>query len=135
MRGADVMIDEVARWFVFAFGLWLIALSLFMLLRPRNALVLLAKMGSTKVIHYSELGLRFMAGVSMILAAPASHAPEYLTPIGWFVAASSVVLMLLPRSWHAAYSSWWAQRIPPFAVSALAPLSICAGALLAHSVM
>lgn len=128
------MIEECARWFAFAFGLWLIALSLFMLLRPRKALVLLSKMGSTVVIHYAELGLRFVAGVSMILAAPASHAPEYLTPIGWFVAASSVVLMLLPRSWHAAYSSWWAQRIPPFAVSGLAPLSICAGALLAYIV-
>lgn len=128
------MIEEIARGLTLGFGLWLVVLSLFMLLRPRRALHLLAQMGSTRVIHYGELGLRLLAGVSIILAAPGSQAPEILLPIGWFVAVSSLVLMLLPRAWHAAYSSWWASRIPPLAVSALAPLSICAGALLAFSV-
>ena len=128
------MLEEVGRWLTIAFGLWLIALSLFMLFRPRKALDVLARMGSTARIHYSELGVRFVAGASVIAAAPVSRAPDILGPIGWFVAVSSLILMLLPRVWHAGYSSWWANRIPPFAVCALAPLSICAGVLLAYSV-
>ncbi len=117
------------------FGLWLIALSLFMLFRPGKALEVLARMGSTARIHYSELGIRFVAGASMISAAPVSRAPEILGPIGWFVAGSSIILMLLPRAWHAGYSSWWANRIPRFVVCALAPLSIFAGVLLVHTVV
>jgi hypothetical protein len=91
-------------------------------------------MGSTNVIHYTELGLRLLGGVALTIAAAASRFPAVLTPIGWFVILSSIVLLLLPRRWHAMYATWWAQRISPLAVRLIAPISLVVGGALIYSV-
>lgn len=125
---------DAGRILVFLFGAWLLALSLYMFMRPRWAIGLLSRMGSTASIHFSELGIRLAAGIGMIAAAPVSRAPDLLGVIGWFIAVSSAVLMLLPRQWHSSYSTWWAVRIPTVAVKFLAPVSAMAGGLLMYSV-
>ena len=82
----------------------------------------------------NELGLRLAGGIVVAVAAAESRLPAILTAIGWFVVVSSIVLMMLPRPWHAAYSSWWAKRMPPLAVRLLAPFSVLAGGALIYSV-
>ena len=130
----DVSSEEIARWVAVLIGAWLIAISLVMLFKPQAALAALGKMGSTNVIHFTELGLRLAGGIVVAVAAAESRFPAILTAIGWFVVVSSIVLMMLPRPWHAAYSSWWAKRIPPLAVRLLAPFSMLAGGALIYSV-
>lgn len=125
---------DAARWLAVGLGLWLIALSVFMLLAPRWALKALAAMGSTPAIHFGEMSLRLAAGAALIAAAAGSRFPEAIGLIGGFLIVSALVLMALPRRWHAAYSTWWAARIPSLAVRLIAPISIVAGGALIWAV-
>lgn len=109
---------------------WLVVAGLVMLLAPRLALRALAGFGSTVLVHFGELGFRLAAGVALVVADPSSSASGIVAPIGWFLIVSSVVLMLLPRSWHAAYATWWARRLPPVFLRLVAPIAIAGGLVL-----
>ena len=124
------MIDAAAIVVSLLAGLWLFLVGLFMLFLPARALRALAMFGSTPLLHFSELGLRMVAGLALIVAGPYSRLPEFLVPAGWFIALSSVVLMLLPRAWHAAYATWWSARFSISAVRGLGPVACLAGAAL-----
>ncbi len=124
------MITLASQWLAVGVGVWLIGLSLFMLVRPQKSLGVLAAMGGTPLIHFGEMALRIVAGAALVLAAEGSRFPQGIALIGWFLIGSAVVLMVLPRRWHAGYSTWWAQRIPVWAVRVSAVFSIAAGAVL-----
>lgn len=109
---------------------WLVVAGLVMLLAPRLALRAVAGFGSTVLVHFGELGFRLAAGVALVVADPSSSASGIVAPIGWFLIVSSVVLMLLPRSWHAAYAIWWARRLPPVFLRLVAPIAIAGGLIL-----
>jgi hypothetical protein len=110
-----------------AAGLWLIGTGAFMAFRPERALHVLSLTASSRTINNVEQGLRLAAGVALILRAPASKLPQAFEVAGWFIVLSSLVLLVLPLRWHAAYACWWAGRIAPAAVRAIAPLSALAG--------
>ena len=124
------MITLASQWFAIGVGVWLIGLSLFMLVRPQASLAALAAMGGTPLIHFGEMALRIVAGAALVLAAEGSSFPQGIALIGWFLIASAVVLIVLPRRWHAGYSTWWAKRIPVWAVRLSAVFSIIAGGVL-----
>jgi hypothetical protein len=127
------MIATAAHALSIVAGLWLIAVSLFMLVTPRRALRALAAMGGTRTVHFGEMAIRTLAGLALVLAAATSRFPSVIALIGWFLIASALILTILPRRWHAAYSTCWAQRIPVTAVRLVAPLSMVAGGLLIWS--
>ncbi len=124
------MIVTVSQWLAVAVGVWLIGLSLFMLLAPQRSLGVLAAMGSTPLIHFGEMAGRIASGLVLMLASVVSRSPQIINLIGAFLIVSAVVLMILPRRWHAAYSTWWAKRIPVWAVRVSAVVSIIAGGVL-----
>lgn len=124
------MIATASQWLTIAAGVWLIALGFYMLVLPRGALAALARMGGSPGIHIGEMVLRILVGVALVLAAAACRFPLAVTVIGSFLIASAVVLLILPRRWHSAYSVWWAQRIPVGAVRIIAPLSWAMGTVL-----
>lgn len=126
----DFMITVTAQWLAIGVGVWLIGLSLFMLVKPQKSLAALAAMGGTPLVHFGEMALRILAGAALVLAAGGSRFPQGIALIGWFLIGSAVVLMVLPRRWHAGYSTWWAQRIPVWAVRLSAVFSIIAGGAL-----
>ncbi|WP_299175173.1 hypothetical protein [uncultured Brevundimonas sp.] len=122
--------SEVASWLAALAGVWLIAVGFFMAAAPRKALSVLAAMGGTPSVHFGEMAVRGVAGLLLILAAPASRLPGWIAFIGWFLVVSALALALLPRRWHSRYSRWWAKEIPPVAVRLIAPVSILGGSLL-----
>ncbi|MFN4092362.1 MAG: hypothetical protein ACK4FG_05660 [Brevundimonas sp.] len=124
------MITLASQWLAVGVGVWLIGLSLFMLVRPQASLAALAAMGGTPLIHFGEMALRIVAGAALVLASEGSRFPQGIALIGWFLIASAVVLIVLPRRWHAGYSTWWAKRIPVWAVRLSAVVSIIAGGVL-----
>lgn len=126
----SAILIETARGGAIAAGAFLIALSLLMILRPRAALAGLSRMGSTPLIHFGELALRGAAGAAIALAAPTSRHPDVLFWVGLFLVGSSALLAIAPRRWHAAYSAWWARRIPPASVPVFALGSLLAGGAL-----
>jgi uncharacterized protein YjeT (DUF2065 family) len=125
-----VSIEIIARWTGFAAGVWLAGLGVWMAAAPRQALAALAAMGGSPRVHFGEMGVRTAVGGALMLAAPVSRFPAAVMIMGGFLVVSAIVLMLLPRRWHAAYSTWWAARIPVAAVRVIAPLSVVAGGML-----
>ncbi len=124
------MLFAVAQTFSIGVGVWLVALGLFMIAAPRLELEALARLGGDNLIHFGEMALRALAGIALVLAAPVSKFPEIISPIGWFLILSAAAIAVLPRRWHAAYSVWWARRIPAGAVSLIAPASVLGGVIL-----
>ena len=90
-------------------------------------------MGSTWAIQLGEHGLRGLAGAAMIMRADASKAPLAFEAIGWFVLATSLLILLLPRSWHHAYARWWAARIPTWAFRIASLPTLIGAVLLAYA--
>ncbi len=129
------MINTIAQWLVLASGAWLVAISIFMVFKPQTALGYLGKMASTDLINYSELTLRLIAGAALWRYSEFSKAPEALNIIGLFLAVTAVVLFLVPRKWHAAYSVWWSKKLNPTMVRLAAPISLAAGVSLIYAVM
>jgi hypothetical protein len=116
-----------------AAGVWLIAVGVIMALRPLHALHILSLTASSHRVNLSEQVPRLIAGVALIVRADASKLPLLFEIAGWFIAASSLVLLAIPLAWHTGYAKWWAQRIPPLAVRALAPFSVLFGAGLIYA--
>lgn len=110
-----------------AAALWLISTGAFMALQPRRALHVLSLTASTRRVNNVEQGLRLSAGIALLSRAPASKLPQVFEVAGWFIVLSSLVLLVIPLRWHAAYACWWADRLPVTAVRAIAPLSALAG--------
>lgn len=129
------MISIVAQGTAVTLGLWMIGLGVFMAAAPRRALAALAAMGGTPWVHFGEMAIRILAGTALMLVSGASRFPQALWLIGAFLIVSAVVLMLLPRRWHSAYSQWWAARIPVRAVRVVAPTSVLIGAALVWTVV
>lgn len=124
------MIATVSQWLVVLAGLWLIGLGVFMLIQPRQALAALGQMGGSPTVHIGEMAVRILAGIAMVFAAAASRFPVAIAAIGGFLIVSALVLLLLPRRWHSAYSTWWSRRIPAPAVRLIAPMSWAMGGVL-----
>jgi len=124
------MFATASQWLVIAAGLWLIGLGVFMLIQPRQALAALGQMGSSPAVHIGEMAVRILVGAAMVLTAAASRFPVAISIIGSFLIVSALVLLLLPRRWHAAYSTWWSRHIPVAAVRLIAPISWAMGGTL-----
>jgi len=124
------MIAATSQGVTVAVGVWLIGIGVFMLIQPRRALSALARMGGSATIHLGEMGLRILAGAAIVLAAAGSRFPLPMMLVGGFLIASAIVLLILPRRWHAAYSTWWSGRIPVPLVRLIAPVSWAMGATL-----
>lgn len=120
---------------VIVFGLWLIAVGVLAAARPRVALRFLGKAASTNLINYGELSLRLIAGAAFVLSAEVSRFPTVFLVFGWFVVASSIAMMLIPRRWHARYAVWWAGHLSPAAVRFAAPLSWAFGAFVIYAMV
>ncbi len=125
------MIVAVCQGLLVLLGLWLAGLGVWMVVAPQRALDVLAMMGHTPLIHLGEMAVRIMAGLVFILAAATTRHPAAISMIGVFLIVSALALMLLPRRWHVAYSTWWAARIPVWAVRLIGPISVGMGGLLA----
>lgn len=109
---------------VLLFALWLMAISLFMLAKPKKSLEVLKLMGSSAPIHFGELIPRFFFGLGVFGIAATQIHPVIWKTCGVFLSASAVMLMLAPRRWHNAYSRYWAERLKPAHIRMCAPISL-----------
>lgn len=129
--------QTVAFIVVAASGLWLIAVSALMAIRPRHSLQLLDLMvsnlsASNWRLVLTEQGLRLLAGLGLIVRSPSSKLPWLFEVGGWFIVASALLIIALPMRWHAAYGLWWSRRLTPQIVRALAPVSAAMGCVLIY---
>jgi hypothetical protein len=108
-------------------SLWLLSVAWLMWLRPDDCLRWLNLFASTWRINLLELGSRAIAGLALLVRAPWSKLPTAFEVGGWFILISSLLLLAVPRRWHSAYAKWWAARMSPRFVRAMAPLTAIAG--------
>jgi hypothetical protein len=120
-------VEQLALITLVAFGSWLILAGMFMAVWPASALRVLSLTASTRTVNNVEQGLRLLAGLAMLLHSPASKVPQVFELGGWFIILSSMVLLIAPLGWHSAFAIWWANRLKPSAVRAVAPMSAIAG--------
>ena len=130
--------QAIALIVVAAAGLWLVGVAFLMALRPRYCLHLFEKMSanlerSNWRLQVTEQGLRVLAGVALIVRAPASTLPLVFEVAGWLLVATSLLIMVVPVRWHGAYGRWWVGRIPPLAIRVLSPVPMMAGADLIYA--
>ncbi|MBX9707794.1 MAG: hypothetical protein K2X61_07660 [Caulobacteraceae bacterium] len=124
------MLASMFAFLIVATGTALVVLSVLILVAPGRALQALSRFGSTPTIHFGELSVRAAVGLVFVIGAPATRHPSVMAVIGGFLVVSALTLMVLPRRWHARYSSWWAARLPVWTVRLLAPISLFAGVAL-----
>ena len=113
-------------------GVFLICVGLFCLLSPRRAIGAIGYFASTDLINFAELSIRALVGIAWILAASATPFPVYFAAVGWFLTVSSVVILSVPRRWHAAYAVFWSRQMPVWVAMASAPVSILTGGALIY---
>lgn len=111
-----------------AASIWLVGVGMLMAFRPQRFLHFLGKTASTRRINNTEQGLRLLVGVALVVQEGSSKLPMLFAISGWFIVASSVVLLIIPLRWHAGYAIWWAARMRPWMVRAIAPASAAFGA-------
>ena len=90
---------------------WLAFVALICLFAPARARAGLASMGSNATIQFGEHIPRAIVGIAFVARAAESKVPMVFSIFGWFLLASSLMIMLAPRAWHQAYARWWAERI------------------------
>lgn len=119
-------------------ALWLVGLAFLMALRPRYCLHLFEKMtanldAANWHLNLAEQGLRLVAGAALIIRSPVSKAPLVFEIAGWCIVISSLLILVAPIRWHAAYGFWWARRLTPTAIRILSPVPAAAGAVLTYA--
>lgn len=122
----------VALILVLLSSAWLVFVAWLMWKRPADCLRWLSLMATTWQINVTELGLRGLAGVALVLRSDSSKAPDLFELGGWFILVSSMVLLLVPRRWHAAYAVWWSKKFSAKNVRLVSPLSGLFGLTLAY---
>lgn len=120
--------QTLALLILIAAGGWLVAVGALMALRPRRALDILSLTATSHRVNLAEQVPRCLAGAAMLVRADMAKLPALFELAGWFIAGSSLLLMVVPLAWHNGYAVFWARRIPPLLVRMIAPFSIAGGA-------
>jgi uncharacterized protein YjeT (DUF2065 family) len=131
---SGLSITLVAQSIIAAGALWLAVAGLVAVISPEAARRFIARMGSTPRIHFTEHFLRGVVGVALILGAASSKFPVGFYWAGIFIAATSLLILIAPREWHARYSRSAARKLSDGKLRALGPISLAAGIALLWAV-
>ena len=124
------MYNVFGKYIVLLFGVFFIVAGLIMLFKPSIARATLRKAGSTNLINYTEITLRIIPAIGLILAAPVSKYPNFLLVFGWFMLGTSLVLYFVPRRLHHHFSTKAADVLQPIYFQFISTFSILIGLFL-----
>ncbi|MGB5243407.1 MAG: hypothetical protein WBN28_02740 [Lutimonas sp.] len=128
------MILVFSNLLVLFFGIFLILVGLLMLIKPQKARNILRKAASSNLINYTEITIRMIPAVGLILAADQSKSPDFFKILGWFMLFTSLVLYIVPRRWHHNYALKCAEILTPFYIRMISPFSILFGVVLIYCI-
>ncbi len=119
------MIELLALAVVVLTGLYFCALAAASLIMPARASRFLLAFASSPRVHYLELLIRLVVGVSLVIHSPRMVVPAAFSLIGWILIVTTACLLLLPWRWHRRF----AQRAVPPATRYIAWIGLCSLAL------
>ena len=111
-----------------------------MAIRPGYCLELMEQMtvsleAGSWLLNLTEQGLRILVGAALIVHAPASKLPLVFTIAGWTIVLSSVLILILPMRWHAAYGRMLLKGLTSAKVRLLSPVPVLAGTGLIYAAL
>ena len=126
---------QIAQWIVVLFGVFLICTGFLMLMNPNKARRIISKAGSTNLINYSEITIRMIPAIALIIYSDYSKFPEVFKILGWFMLATSIVLYFVPRKIHHNFSLKASEILTPNLMRIIAPFSLLFGSLIIYAVI
>ncbi|MFH2031053.1 MAG: hypothetical protein ABIJ40_10630, partial [Bacteroidota bacterium] len=111
-----------------------ISVGFLMLFNPQKARTILRKAGSTNFINYTEITIRIIPAIGLILSADISKYPEIFKFFGWFMLVTSLVLYFVPRQLHHKFSLKCADILKPLYFQLISPFAIGIGTLIIYCV-
>ncbi|HCT56408.1 MAG TPA: hypothetical protein DGD08_04255 [Gemmatimonas aurantiaca] len=91
---------------VFLVALYLLLLGGGALVRPETAKRFLGRLATTQRLHFTELGLRVVAGAAFVLSAPQMTWARSIAVFGWVLVGTSILLALIPWRYHQRFAAW-----------------------------
>lgn len=122
----------IAKWTVILFGIFFIGVGIIMLFDPRKARRILRKAGSTNFINYSEITVRLIPAIGMIMSAEISKNPDIFKIFGWFMLGTSLVLFFVPRQLHHKFSLECADILKPLYFQLISPIAVGIGIMIIY---
>jgi uncharacterized membrane protein YfcA len=125
----------IAKWTVIVFGVFIILVGFLMLFNPNKARTILRKAGSTNLINYTEITLRLIPAVALIIYSEASKIPEAFKLFGWIMLITSLILYVIPRKAHHRFSMKSADLLKPTYFRLLSPFAFLFGGLIIYNTL
>jgi hypothetical protein len=125
---------------IVAAGAWLMGVALLMAFRPAYGLDLIDKMRAALErsgwwLQFTEQGVRVLAGLALIVRAPASKLPLPFEVAGRVLVVTSLLIMAAPIRWHGAYGRWLLTWLTPRMLRILSPVPAAAGVGLIYAAL
>ena len=127
--------ETTAQFLIIISAFWLIVVGVFMLVSPNIALRYIGKFASTSLIHYLELVLRLILGVSLIFFADLSKSPMTLDLFGAILIGTTAILFFVPRKLHVKLANFFSHNLTALHMRVSAPFAIGFGIFLAYAVL
>ena len=125
---------EFAKWIVIMFGIFIISTGFIMLFNPKKARMALRKFASTNFINYTEITIRLVVGIALILYSDFCKFPESFKIFGWFMLITALILYCVPRKVHHKFSTKSADIIKPIYFRFISPFAFLFGGLIIYNV-
>ncbi len=125
----------MAKYLVILFGAFIVFAGFMMLFRPKKARKTLQLAGSTNVINYTEITLRFLIALALIYYAEYAKLPEAFSVLGWFMLITSLILYAVPRKLHHQFSLKSAGILKPVYFQWIAPFAFVFGGLIIYNTL
>jgi uncharacterized membrane protein YfcA len=125
---------EVAKWIVILFGILIIVAGFIMLFNPKRARIIVRKFASTNFINYTEITIRLIVGIALILYSDFCKIPEIFKILGWFMLITALILYFVPRKLHYKFSTRSADIIKPLYFRLISPFAFAFGGLIIYNV-
>ena len=106
-----------------------------MFFKPKIARTILRKDGSTNLINYTEITIRIIPAIALIVFSYYSKHPLVFKIFGWFMLATSLVLYLVPKKLHHNFSNKAADILKPILLKLISPFSILIEILIIKTVL
>lgn len=129
------MVAELAKWTVIIFGVFIIFIGLVMLFWPTKAREILRKAGSTNLINYTEITIRLIPAITLVICADYSKYPPAFLIFGWFMIATSLVLYLVTRRVLRSFPMKSADLLKPLYFQIISPFAFLFGGLIICNVI